>query len=573
MTDSRRAQAAPPTSARPLGVCAALICAAIGGFLAFLAFPGYNQWYLMPISVAFLSAASHVRSRFLTAICGLVWGLSFFIPLLSWTGVYVGVEPWLALAAVESLFMMVLALLMRPVLLRRTPGWVSAMTVGGLWTACEFARSSVPFGGFPWGTTAFSQADSPLLAFAPWIGMGGFAFLVGGAGHLLYVGAISLLKRRGEGFNGLYGLWAWAVCAVIVVVSIVTPMPRDVAPHNRSTVTVAGIQGNTTSSGLRMGERPGEILDNHASLTEKYAEELKDRGKTVDFMVWPENASDLQPARNLYARNRIQEAVDAAGVPVFVGAQKYTADDQHRFNTLQLWEPDKGMVNSYSKQHPVPFGEYIPFRSFFRSLSSKVDLVPVDMLPGTSVGVMDVAGTKAGLLICFEIAYESLVQDTVKSGAQILLVPTNTALFGTTDESVQQLAESQVMAAISGRSVVHISTVGISAMITPDGRIISSSGHWTPEVLESTLPLRTGITPAIAAGPWIYIGASALGLAGLAGALSRPNPYRRAARKTASSPQPPRKDNRSRKTGTSHKHNGQRRMKTIIASDSREDSR
>jgi apolipoprotein N-acyltransferase len=126
-----------------------------------------------------------------------------------------------------------------------------------------------------------------------------------------------------------------------------------------------------------------------------------------------------------------------------------------------------------------------------------------------------------GDVICFEVAYDGLVRAPVLRGADLLVVQTNNATFGETDESVQQLAMSRVRAVENGRSVVHISTVGVSALITPDGRMVQTSGHFTQEVLQARLPLRTDLTPATRAGVWPEVALSALGLLLVAGAAVR----------------------------------------------------
>ena len=122
------------------------------------------------------------------------------------------------------------------------------------------------------------------------------------------------------------------------------------------------------------------------------------------------------------------------------------------------------------------------------------------MTPGTQAGVLDLSGTEVGVLICFEIAYEQSVADTVNAGAELLVVQSNNALFLDSHESVQQLAQAKVFAVISGRSVVHISTVGDSAIYTPEGRKLASLDHWTEGTMVADVPVRTGLTPAMEHG-------------------------------------------------------------------------
>jgi apolipoprotein N-acyltransferase len=225
-----------------------------------------------------------------------------------------------------------------------------------------------------------------------------------------------------------------------------------------------------------------------------------------DLVVWPENASDIDPLRNPDAANVINGVVDAINTPLILGAVLEEPRPMVS-NASLLYLPGRGLVGRYVKRHPVPFAEYIPYRSFFRHFSDKVDLVSSDFAAGKTVGVFRVpargAGTiAAGTIICFEVAYDGLIRDTVDRGANVLLVQTNNATFGFTDESVQQLAISRIRAIEHGRSIVHISTVGVSAMITPDGTVHQRSTLFTPAVLAADLPLRTDRTVSDRVGPW-----------------------------------------------------------------------
>src|SRR5699024_3618814 len=129
-------------------------------------------------------------------------------------------------------------------------------------------------------------------------------------------------------------------------------------------------------------------------------------------------------------------------------------------NHSVLVTEDGQIPYTYAKRHPVPFGEYVPARDFFRSLTDKVDLVGRDMTGGQEFGVRDMAergdeAGRVGVLICFESACDNLTLDTVRKGAEVIVVQSNHALFGDSHEAIQQLSEARVQAVISGRSVVH----------------------------------------------------------------------------------------------------------------------
>jgi apolipoprotein N-acyltransferase len=249
------------------------------------------------------------------------------------------------------------------------------------------------------------------------------------------------------------------------------------------------------------------VLDNHATATEDAAAEIAAGNRPKpDLVVWPENSSDIDPTRNRDAEAEITGAVDAIGVPVVVGTLlEQPAPDIS--NVALLYEPGKGIVQTYVKQHPVPFGEYIPNRDFFRLFSDKVDLVRADFAAGTGPVLFRVPAASggeilAGPTICFEVAYDDLVRDNVDLGANLLLVQTNNATFGYTDESVQQLAISRIRAMEHGRSIVHVSTVGVSALVSPDGTVHQPSALFTRTVLSGSLPLRNVRTIATMVGPW-----------------------------------------------------------------------
>lgn len=134
--------------------------------------------------------------------------------------------------------------------------------------------------------------------------------------------------------------------------------------------------------------------------------------------------------------------------------------------------------------------------------------------------MLGVGPATVGAAICFEVAFDDLLREAVRGGADLLVVQTNNATFGRTDESVQQLAMSRLRAVEHGRAVVHISTVGVSALIAPDGSMTRVSGHFTSETLVDSMPLRDDLTIATRVGAWPEVIMVVLGLLGaVAGAV------------------------------------------------------
>lgn len=177
----------------------------------------------------------------------------------------------------------------------------------------------------------------------------------------------------------------------------------------------------------------------------------------------------------------------------------------------------------YAKRQLVPFGEYIPARSLLGGLGS-LQLIPRDFTPGTSYEPLSIGQTRLGDVICYEIAYDGRVRDTVKASANLLVVQTNNATYERglqAGQSEQQLAMARLRAIEYGRSVALASTSGVSAIVAPDGRVTQRADTWRSASLVRRVPLSEGRTLAERAGPWPEVLLSALALAGVGAGLIR----------------------------------------------------
>ncbi|MGN6301034.1 MAG: apolipoprotein N-acyltransferase [Angustibacter sp.] len=500
----------------PVPLAVAVPQVVVAGLLTRWSFPDPGWWPLAVAGPALWVVAVAGRRAAPAAGLGLLYGLAFFVPLLQWSGVYVGPLPWLALATLQAAYVALAAVAVAVTAPRAS--WstrhnlLATVTVAGVWTAQEALRDRTPFGGFPWGRLGFSQADSQFGHLAAWGGVPLVTFAVAAtATALAWLVAVALPRfdswRRADAVQLARPA---AVAAVLALVGLAVPLPTSGAP-----VRVAGVQGDVPEPGLDFNAERRAVLDNHARETYALAQRVRTgAAPRPDVVIWPENSSDLDPFEQVDAREVIDDAVDTIGVPVLVGAVLQRPGDRLT-NASIVWTPAQGPGAMYAKRHPVPFGEYIPYRSFFRRFSDKVDLVQRDFAPGHRPGVLRLGPVTAGVAICFEVAYDDLVRDTVRGGADLLVVQTNNATFGYTDEAVQQLAMSRLRAMEHGRAVAHVSTVGVSALIEPDGRVVRSSRLFTPAVLEAELPRRTALTVADRLGSWVELGLCLVGAAGV----------------------------------------------------------
>ncbi|MEG3613657.1 apolipoprotein N-acyltransferase [Isoptericola haloaureus] len=541
------APAAPSswTTSRPV----TLLLGVAAGVSLWASFPDVAFWPAAFVAVGLLFAAwrrTGRRAAGWNALVGLVAGWSFWLPHIWWANFATDTVPWVALATLQAVFWALLGAAWTvarrlPVLALPGPGARPGPAVGRtlanaaafavLFVAVEQARSQVPFGGFPWGRLAWTMVDAP-TGRAAWLGgtvaVSLLVALVGvlgavAAGRL--VAAVRAARAARPVRPALLGAGAAVVGgAVLVVAPAALPLPAgpdplpQVATVDLDTVVVdagtathegdgpvlraGAVQGNVAEPGLGSFANRAEVLNNHLDGTDV----LADRDDDLDVVLWPENGSDLDPQEVTEVAGAIDAAATRAGAPILVGAQEFPATGG-RYNVSLLWQPGVGVVDRYAKQHPAPFGEYIPLRGFVRIFSDQVDRVTNDMLPGTQPAVIDLPradGSTARLAtaICFEVAYDEIVRDAVLRGAQVLVVPTNNASFGYTAESTQQLAMTRMQAMITGRAAVQISTVGVSGVVAPDGTLVARTGLFTADQIVAELPLRTTLTPAVRAGEW-----------------------------------------------------------------------
>lgn len=473
------------------------VVAALSGVLLYVSFPPRTLWWLaLP---AFAGFGWVLRGRGWKAGLGLgyLFGLGFLLPLLVWTGVEVGPGPWLALVAIEAVFVALVGAGVAVVSkLPGRPVWAAA-----LWIAGEAARARAPFNGFPWGKIAFGQADGVFLPLAALGGTPvlGFAVVLCGFGLYEVVRLVVENRRTGEAVRrGTAAVAALSVAVPLVGAFASRALVSDEAEDG--TATVAVIQGNVPRLGLDFNAQRRAVLDYHARETERLAAEVK-AGKVArpDFVLWPENSSDIDPFANADARAVIDGAATAIGAPISVGG--VVERDGKLYNEQILWDPEKGPVDTYDKRQIQPFGEYLPLRSLVGAINGEwTSMVRQDFSRGTKPGVFSMDGAEVGLVTCYEAAFDWAVRSEVTDGAQLISVPSNNATFGRSEMTYQQLAMSRVRAVEHSRTVTVPVTSGVSAIIMPDGRITQRTGMFVPDSLVQKVPLRSSQTPATRVG-------------------------------------------------------------------------
>ena len=197
---------------------------------------------------------------------------------------------------------------------------------------------------------------------------------------------------------------ALCICLVFFAAAAVWPQVRHsgTGSGNEPIVTAAVVQGNVPRLGLEFNAQRLAVLGNDVRETRRLADDVRaGRAPQPDFVVWPEDASEIDPLTNPDAAQQISVAVEAIGAPILVGTvldvADRTADAPAQTNTVIVWNPKTGPGDRHDKRIVQPFGEYLPWRGFFRHLSGLANWAGY-IVPGKGTGVVQAAALRSGSL-------------------------------------------------------------------------------------------------------------------------------------------------------------------------------
>jgi apolipoprotein N-acyltransferase len=438
----------------------ALLLSALSGALLSAAYEPVGKWWVAPIAIAVHMYALSLTNR--KILSTFIFASTLNLIVLHWSSTFVGSVPWIILALGLSFFYLPLALVSR---------W--GMTSYPLiFIMLEEIRNRFPFGGFGWVRIAYTQADAPFSKMAAIGGASALSALTVLLGLILYYGA----QRK---------------------FSLITFLPflLLLVPLNLSTSAATNalmIQGNVPQMGLEFNSRAKAVFKNHLERTQ--VELAKD--SNVDFVLWPENSVDVDPFLN----KDVNQALNSIDKPLIIGA--ILGKGNKILNTSILWGGD--LPPTYIKQHLTPFGEYIPLRSLASLISPYTDRV-TDFEAGQEQVLFKVKDAVIAPIICFELVDDQLLVDAARS-SNIFAVQTNSATFGMSAESAQQLSITRVRAIEHGRNIVSVSTTGYSAVIDYQGKVLQQTSMGTADTIRAEVDLLRGQTPRDKAGDWALVG-------------------------------------------------------------------
>ena len=466
---------------------------------------------------------------------GLMWARSFTLPGA------------VLLIALQAGFIAVacLAVPVRPVAARAL-AFPAALTLG------EAARMQWPFGGLPIGGVFLGQAGGPVLGLARLGGPLGLtaAVYLGGVGvaALAETAARSWRDgRRAHTFTrtmadagdpaspgivagavaGRFGLTLVGVVAVVIVIG--SSLTADHAPDGGGSVgqvTAAAVQGGGARGFDKAQINPKVVLAAQLAATRQLVA-ANHGGSNPELVLWPEDVVSLgTPLSQSPEQAALSDLARSLHSTLVVGVTETVSSTAFR-NEVVAFAPDGSLVARYEKVHRVPFGEYVPYRSFFSHLAN-LSAVPLDAIPGTGTGLLKTPAAPLGAMISYEVFYADRGRSAVRSGAQLLIVPTNTSSYAAAQVPTQEIAASEVQAVQQGRDLLQAAPTGFSAAITNRGQLLSRSVLGARQNIVATLSRRTGWTIYVRYGdlPCLILAAAALA-AGWWIAGRRPRPTRR----------------------------------------------
>lgn len=440
---------------------------AAGALVAWSFYP--NHWWAAIVGIAILLLTLDSKPRRTRVKLSLAFALTFFAFHVRWVSV-LGNDAWFGLVILCTLPWLLFGIF--PV--DSKSKWFYLQPAAAV-IVIEAIRANWPWGGFPWGLMAYSQVDGPLVGLAT---LGGQA-LVSGAVVLCAAVIIKFLK-----FRSITSL------LILLVISISAGNVSNLPSSQK--IELAAIQGNVPRVGNELLEQRAAVLNNHVKVTEQFLTQIESGSSSMpDLIVWPESGTDIDPLVPGVAANAINELAARSQAPILIGATTWHSSGyrgEGPTNSGIMWT-EAGPSQIYSKNHLVPFGEYVPLRSFLANLITRFDQIPNDFVPGEGPGVFDVSGMQVGDVICFEVAYANHIYDTINAGAQVIAVQTNNATYGNTTQPEQQFAITRFRAIETQRAFLVASTSGISGLIQNNGSVSERTGQFDAAIVAGQAPI------------------------------------------------------------------------------------
>ena len=499
---------------RPPGLSLAL--AALSGLLLAGALPGLDWGWLAWVGLVPFLSLFPFRSAKSAFGHGLVLGIFYLGVMAYWIVVFAGhiIGPalstlgWVLITLYQAFYLGVWAVGAQW-LHRRPNPWAFRLGVPALWAVVEWGRQSGAL-GLGWGDLAYTQHFAlPILQVTKLTGIWGLAFLI----VLVSAALLEVWQRRRLGaFPRL--------TAALLLLALGGGVWTIHAEHLQPTFVAAALQGNIDQN---TDQTPAYVERVMQTFTAQ-GREAAGRGATL--VVWPETAYPgflRGGVSNPDGLARLSMEAVQNHQTLLVGGVEHDWDVGKDANALFSVTPSGQIAGSYQKRQLVPFGEFVPGRSWLPFVEA-LHVTNFDMKPGADIQALLDGGPDAGKIgatICFESSYPRFLREQVQRGASLLVISTDDTWFGRTAAARQHSAIAAVRAAEADRYLVRSAATGVSQVIDPTGHVLAEAGLFQAAVVSAPVQSRTTLTPYVRWGDW-FVGFCALILVGVSVPWKRP---------------------------------------------------
>ena len=462
--------------------------AIIAGLLYFLSFPPYDFWYLIfPALYLFYYSLLSSKKSFLS---GFIFGcVAYGVILLGIQSI--GLEAWIPLTFLMGLMYGVFSKLFSYLNTKSGNNFYVLLAALALF---DLIRAYFPFGGFPWGFPSTvlltGPIDSPLFFEVPLtfrnFGPTGSSLLLQSLPLVIALGVF--LKSKPKNYLKDYSIFLLIILTIFISNYVFNDY--QYTQLETSELNIAIVQGNSPCPGAKnscSNERQ-KIYDSHLAQTQSLE-------GNFDLVVWPESSTGFNNDPGVH--NRVQNDVSTQALRLdsyfLIGGDRPVQKEY--FENYGIFINREGeVVDQYLKQHPVPFGEYIPFRKYLDWIPP-LALVPRDMIRGDGQKIFMVNDTKISTVISFEGSFQRYIRNSVLDGAELVVILTNQASYGESGMSDQFILMSRANAISNDRPIVHAAITGKSAFIDHNGKVISKTELFETTTLNEKLEVRQTETP------------------------------------------------------------------------------
>jgi len=462
--------------------------AIIAGLLYFLSFPPYDFWYLIfPALYLFYYSLLSSKKSFLS---GFIFGcVAYGVILLGIQSI--GLEAWIPLTFLMGLMYGVFSKLFS--YLNTKSGNNFYVLLAAL-AVFDLIRAYFPFGGFPWGFPSTvlltGPIDSPLFFEVPLtfrnFGPTGSSLLLQSLPLVIALGVFS--KNKSKNYLKDYSIFLLIIFTIFISNYVVNDYQHTQIETSELNITI--VQGNSPCPGAknRCSNERQKIYDSHLAQTQSLE-------GNFDLVVWPESSTGFNNDPGVHSRVQNDVSTQALRLDSYflIGGDRPVQKEY--FENYGIFINREGeVVDQYLKQHPVPFGEYIPFRKYLDWIPP-LALVPRDMIRGDGQKIFMVNDTKISTVISFEGSFQRYIRNSVLDGAELVVILTNQASYGESGMSDQFILMSRANAISNERPIVHAAITGKSAFIDHNGKVISKTELFETTTLNEKLEVRQTETP------------------------------------------------------------------------------